>query len=360
MYKTIPPIRDDDGSTEWVIRESIAEGRVLSSPGYPARIPKPRLPDLYEVRTTPDMGQGVFAKNNIKRGEIIFSERPLLVAPNWVMAKDPKIDLFTTEQRQKILRFEEEKSLEFAVQQRMNENNKALYMALHNSHTADGSGPLLGIMRTNGFGVRRLTDTGQDGPRLRYTAVCTIGSRLNHRYFLFNFIHIINSNIKFSCIPNVMHTINIPSFSIQFTALRDIKAGEQLYHSYCDVAQTKAERQTELAPYGFTCSCLACVNATPASDNLRKTFQSRVSRLDGRKEGRELWADLVSGKQLEAEMVAEGLDVTLDFFTVMCVLHVAHGKLGMRAGEMKYQQRIRECSSIHVHGRPELQQFLRL
>jgi len=155
-----------------------------------------------------------------------------------------------------------------------------------------------------------------------------------------------------------MHTINIPSFSIQFTALRDIKAGEQLYHSYCDIASTKAERQASLASYGFTCNCLACVNATPASDNLRKTFRSRVSRLDGRKNGPELLSDLVSAKLLEAEMVAEGLDMTNDFLTVMCVLHVANGKLGIVAEERKYEQRIRECSAIHVHDRPELQQFL--
>src|SRR5258705_484014 len=100
-----------------------------------------------------------------------------------------------------------------------------------------------------------------------------------------------------------MHSFNISSFSVQFTALRDIKAGEQLYHSYCSEARTKAERQTDLAPYGFSCNCLACVNATPASDNLRKTFRERVSPLDGRKDGAELLADWVSAKQLESEMI---------------------------------------------------------
>jgi len=39
--------------------------------------------------------------------------------------------------------FEFEKLLSFAVQ-RMREKERALYMALHNVHTADGTGPFVG------------------------------------------------------------------------------------------------------------------------------------------------------------------------------------------------------------------------
>jgi len=190
LYKTIPHIHDGDGFTEWVIGESNAEGRVLSSPGYPARKPKPRLPDFYEVRATPDMGQGVFAKHDIKHGELIFSERPLLVAPNWVSPKDLKnLSLVSPAQWKEIMSLEKEKCLEYAVQQRMSESNKELYMSLHNSHTTDEAGPLVGILRTNGFGIRKLTTSPGHPKQLRYSAVCNIGSRLNHRYFFFNFIY---------------------------------------------------------------------------------------------------------------------------------------------------------------------------
>ena len=148
----------------------------MSTPGFPARTPKPRRPDLYEVRTTSDMGLGVFAKYNINRGEIIFSERPLLLGPSWLASVNLH-DRYTPAQARQIMMFENEKVLEVAVQH-MNENNKALYMALHNSHTNDGSGPLLGIKRTNGFGTSKLSDGAS---ALHYSAVCTIGSRLNHR-----------------------------------------------------------------------------------------------------------------------------------------------------------------------------------
>jgi hypothetical protein len=63
----------------WIVNAS-TKPKVLNATGYPARIPSTR-PDLYEFRSTSDMGEGLFAKHDIKRGEIIFAERPLLVIP---------------------------------------------------------------------------------------------------------------------------------------------------------------------------------------------------------------------------------------------------------------------------------------
>jgi len=178
LFKTIPHVHDGDGSTEWIIRDPRAEKKVMDTPGYPARKPKPSRPGLYEVRTTEKMGQGVFAKRIIKRGDIIFSERPLLISPNW-LAKADINKTYTLEQSRQVMMFEYEKVLEVAVQ-RMSEDDKALYMALYNSHTTDGTGPLMGVMRTNGFGASELSDDG-DG-LLHYSAICNLGSRLNHRH----------------------------------------------------------------------------------------------------------------------------------------------------------------------------------
>jgi len=61
-----------------------------------------------------------------------------------------------------------------------------------------------------------------------------------------------------------------------FFATRDIKAGEQLFYSYCCIKQSASERKAELAPYGFTCTCASCVHATPETDALRKTFYARI------------------------------------------------------------------------------------
>jgi hypothetical protein len=62
-----------------------------------------------------------------------------------------------------------------------------------------------------------------------------------------------------------------------FHATWDIKAGEQLFYSCCDIKQSASERKAELAPYGITqCICASCVHATPETDMLRKTFDAHV------------------------------------------------------------------------------------
>src|SRR6266545_8155315 len=176
----MPGIDDGDGSTEWIIKDSNPKMKVLKTPGYPSRTPKPRRPDLYEVITTPDIGQGVFAKHNIKRGELILSERPLLIAPSW-LGREDVFDKYAANQARQVMMHEFEKVMEVAFQ-RMQEKDRALYMALYNSHTTDGTGPLLGIMRTNCFGVSALSV--DDSDIMRYGAICKLGSRFNHRYML--------------------------------------------------------------------------------------------------------------------------------------------------------------------------------
>ena len=51
-----------------------------------------------------------------------------------------------------------------------------------------------------------------------------------------------------------------------------MKAGEQLFYSYCGVDQPVDERQVELAPYGIVCSCPACTHTTPETDKLRTEY----------------------------------------------------------------------------------------
>ena len=59
-----------------------------------------------------------------------------------------------------------------------------LYTKLCNSHETDGSGPLTGIWRTNGFdvGVRDPTLGNDRNGQDAYSCVGAIGSRFNHRY----------------------------------------------------------------------------------------------------------------------------------------------------------------------------------
>jgi hypothetical protein len=58
----------------------------------------------------------------------------------------------TPEQVRQLVLLQEEKVMEMVVGRLTKENQKA-YKELYNCHTQDGSGPLDGILRTNGTGV---------------------------------------------------------------------------------------------------------------------------------------------------------------------------------------------------------------
>ena len=134
------------------------------------------------------MGLGVFATRDIKMNELIFAERPLLVSPrninNYTALNVRHYDF--TKTRMEILLMEWEKMLEVAVGRMEPEDRKA-FMELTNIHKEDGSGPIYGIIRTNGFGVNKIFD----GPDIRadgsngYGGVIKIGSPINHRYMRF-------------------------------------------------------------------------------------------------------------------------------------------------------------------------------
>jgi len=54
-----------------------------------------------------------------------------------------------------------------------------------------------------------------------------------------------------SCCPNAVIGFSIKSFSIQFHAAKDIKAGEEVFCSYICLEQSAKEREEKLSPYGF-------------------------------------------------------------------------------------------------------------
>jgi len=163
------PVPDDEIQCAW-ITEASAKENVLNTPGYPARIPKPRRLDLYEVRPTPDMGLGLFAKRDIKRGDLILAERPLLVAP---------LGMRALQSATQISEFIVSESLLEAAIAHLPSESQADYKALHNVHLGDLNlgGHLLGIALTNAYSI---TLYGSDKTLIN-AAVCKIGSRINHR-----------------------------------------------------------------------------------------------------------------------------------------------------------------------------------
>ena len=183
---------DPDRHSEWLMHGSTKK-KILNTPGYPQPVRKPPgNRKSHVIKSTPTMGKGVFTTRNIPMGEIIFAERPLLVGPRALIpATHMDLSVYTREDYTKIVMFEREQQLEAAVG-RMDPDTKARLMALMNSHLEDGSGPINGIVRTNGYGVGNFWDgdvqPDENDPAHQYyyyTVVCDIGSRINHRSVFF-------------------------------------------------------------------------------------------------------------------------------------------------------------------------------
>ncbi|KAJ3515317.1 hypothetical protein NLJ89_g1838 [Agrocybe chaxingu] len=292
VYTTIPSQdmskpADPDGHSECVVSGPI-KAKIFSTPGYPCAIPKPRRSDIVHYS----------------------SKKRAMAAP---MAHIPSG--YSAEKVKQIFMFEVEKGLQRAVS-RMSDERRAALMALANSHKEDGSGPILGIIRTNGFSIAsKLGDGPAPAPGEQYPPERAYGT-----------LH-----------AECHASFALSSFSMQFTALREIKAGEQLFYSYCGMFQSAADRQKELAPYGFECKCAACVNATPARDKLRIEFQDKVALLV--LEGSRNTSDrnfLNRLLQYEKEVVAEGLDSQSRYRFVVAFIGLIQTTLGMHREAKRY------------------------
>lgn len=152
-----------------------------------------------------------------------------------------------------------------------------------------------------------------------------------------------DAHLAYSCSPNADFEFSLGSFSLQFHALRDIKAGEEIFVSYIDVDVPAAERREQLAPYGFTCVCIACSRATPESDKFRQAAASEMKLLDARfrtakeydqnrNNGMRLVREIILPKVLEfrRKLREEGLGIMFGaYLNSTILLHQVHVQLGM-------------------------------
>lgn len=191
-FATMPPaifkadLTATDGYTEWVVKGN-TKSKVLKYPGFPKSLPKiPHSTPSCDVRKVRSMGMGLFATRDLKIGELILAERPLLIAPramDYVSGEIAGIRNYTPAQLAQIQLFEAERVLQTAVRRMDNEGRRA-YMSLANAHKEDGSGPCLGILRTNVYAIGGIVDGPDAAPITSmngYCAVANLGSRINHR-----------------------------------------------------------------------------------------------------------------------------------------------------------------------------------
>ncbi|THV07611.1 SET domain-containing protein [Dendrothele bispora CBS 962.96] len=279
-FKELDGTRTDHDDLEWIISrqpstepdatvsqypdgwaECLITGRakraIVSFPGFPEALPHsdPTRPKPYELRESPGKGMGMFATRDIEYGELILAERPLLVVPAaFTMITVPLH--FTEAQRHQAVLNQTEQMLEKIVD-RMPEETKQAYQQLYNCHKEDGSGPLFGIVRTNGLALSDYYEPSSPGlpeNARYYTGVCNTLSRINH-----------------SCCPNSNRDWDSPTFSFFLRSARSIKKDEEITICYNgDILDPTASRQRQLASYGFRCSCQRCLNSTVSDKRAKK------------------------------------------------------------------------------------------
>ncbi|KAG5642440.1 hypothetical protein DXG03_002786 [Asterophora parasitica] len=261
FVSTLPPLypnetlaSNPDSWTECVFWGGDHKRTIVSTPGFPSPIPRPRQV-LHRVAPS-RFGMGVFATRNIAMDDLIVSERPLLMAPHVI----PPLPLNfspdfkpTHAQIMEARMVQYEQYLDMALE-RMFPENCAAFLALHNAHTEDGSGPIYGRVRTNN--ILALDEPGGDSSRAMIAVFKDI-SRINH-----------------SCVPNAEYgKLDVASLSLQLHAIRDIKKGEEIFIAYCPPTMPTTKRQAKLEPYGFQCTCRVC--SDPNSD----AFVAKVKSL---------------------------------------------------------------------------------
>ncbi|KAJ7772050.1 hypothetical protein DFH07DRAFT_913816 [Mycena maculata] len=245
MVITTLPATPDEPVTECFFYPGSME--VLTSlPGFPQPLTHPTSP-TFRVDAIPGKGMGLVSTRALKAGDLILSERPLLIIVRGMPVLRP---YGFTEEQYIQYSFEHLATCVQVCLNRMRPEARAAYMALANSHPKDTCGPIMGILRTNGLCLDGLRP-GVENEWKSYSAVCKDISRLNH-----------------SCSPNTQPRFDMVSLSYQLFAVRDIAAGEELTYQYTDAARSAAARKAGLKPYDFVCSCVAC-KAGPASNARR-------------------------------------------------------------------------------------------
>jgi len=149
---------------------------------------------------------------------------------------------------------------------------------------------------------------------------------------------------------------DIPTFSLQAIAMRDIEADQQLFYCYRELYRSAKERRRQLLEaYRFVCQCKACVNATPESDKLREEMNDRIQKIMD--DVPVIFANLNNRSlnpllKLEKEIVKEGLDFDQKYINLLMTILHAYKRLNNIPKQKEYFDK---CDKILIDG---VEQFL--
>ncbi|KAJ5374871.1 hypothetical protein N7517_006877 [Penicillium concentricum] len=201
------------------VKRSIRSYEQIDEPKIPATLagfmvsanPISKLNPLYEIQPVPGKGQGLVARFNIVKGQLIISEKPL----------------FTTSNVTSAITMEKQIAIEL---RKLPKDAQRQFLSLHNNFP--GKQPFSGIVRTNALPCGAESSIGGIYPTI---------SRINH-----------------SCLPNAHNSWDSASGHENIYAVRFIRAGDEVTIPY-DHGGPSDERRSHLKDaFGFDCDCRTC------------------------------------------------------------------------------------------------------
>jgi len=275
----------------------------------------------YQVRSSPTAGKGLFAAKKLQTGDLIFSERPLIVTMSRFTDKTPA-DL--------------EQCLQ-VLWMRLPDEQGVVLATLH--HSPNPPLPLQDIVSLNGWGFDPYPGAAY------HTGIFPTYARCNH-----------------SCVPNAMARFDHTTFAIEVRAVRAVALGDELFVSYVDVLDGLATRDRVLREnYGFACGCRICVDGTKCveSDTRRAGIRSRSSLMEKYRAWRD---DPLAFASPPAAIISaaiasvvnctrEGLEPFA--WQDLQVLYMCYGVLGDEKNFKKWRAAFRDCFLANVGITPE-------
>lgn len=266
-------------------------------------------------------GQGLFAKEPIKAGELVFCERAFLL-PNQYEPTRAAATLFAT----------------MTSQLYNNPSQAAQILSLDaGDYARSGSeGTVVdgvpvtdiflveSIRRRNCFSAplttqeeTRTRPTAANGPR-QTKGLWTHASRMNH-----------------SCVPNTSRSFVGDMLAAR--AVRDIAAGEELSQAYTSVKAQYGRRQAAFQGWGFTCACALCAGEarSTAEEEKKARVLGEVEKLAKKKPPTGFMPDAVirSMEKLARELeelhrpdVYDGLPRLMLIYPTMWLLEAYKGR----------------------------------
>ena len=154
-----------------------------------------------------------------------------------------------------------------------------------------------------------------------------------------------------------MQDFNLPSLSLTFFAVRDIKKGEQIFYSYTDIYQPAVARQQKLSKYGFRCTCKACSGDTSEEiEKFRAIYREAMNKLFAYQQ-KFLRNPLLTEKALEpvyrfkAAAIKAGVDTYDVDEIILETLEMINKKKGDREELLRVREEKFEARHLNVFGR---------